>query len=120
MYNNELREVGLETTQCALLMGLSHTGETTQGELGSMLGLDSTSLTRMLGLLKKRGWVVIRLGSDRRQRLVRISASGRDKLRQSRTQWKRAQARLRKGLGVDAWNQMADVLTKITQVSLME
>lgn len=105
-------------TQYTLLMGLSATGETTQGDLGSLLALDSTTLTRMLGLLKKHGWIATRAGEDRRQRLVRLSDSGREKLRQSHPHWARAQAKLRKGLGDAAWKQMAGLLAEATRVSL--
>lgn len=117
MYNHELRETGLEATQYTLLMGLDLTGETTQGELGTLLGLDSTTLTRMLGLIQKHRWIIIRPGKDRRERLVRLSVSGKDKLRQARAHWERAQKHLRKGLGEDAWNQMTGLLGAITRAS---
>jgi DNA-binding MarR family transcriptional regulator len=117
MYNHELRETGLEATQYTLLMGLDLTGETTQGELGTLLGLDSTTLTRMLGLLTRHRWILIRPGKDRRERLVRLSVLGKEKLLQSRGHWERAQKQLRKGLGEDAWNQMAGLLSAITRAS---
>jgi DNA-binding MarR family transcriptional regulator len=117
VYNRELRKAGLETTQYTLLMGLELMGETTQGNLGNLLALDTTTLTRMLGLLKKHDWIVIRSGEDRRQRLIRLSASGREKLRQSRPHWERAQEHLRKGLGDPAWNQMAGLLAAITRAA---
>ena len=120
MYNHELREAGSEATQYTLLMGLDLTGETTQGELGSLLGLDSTTLTRMLGLIQKHRWMVIRLGKDRRERLVRLSASGKDKLHQSRAHWERAQKHLRKSLGEEGWAQMAALLGAITRASLRD
>jgi hypothetical protein len=37
MYNHELRGADLEAAQYTLLIGLDLTGETTQGELGSLL-----------------------------------------------------------------------------------
>jgi hypothetical protein len=48
MYNRELRSTGLELTQFTLLMALNLAGEITQGNLGKLLALDSTSLTRDL------------------------------------------------------------------------
>src|SRR5580700_11770970 len=53
LYNKELRPTGLELTQFTLLMALNITGETTQGDLGKLLALDTTSLTRMLRFLTK-------------------------------------------------------------------
>lgn len=71
----------------------------------------------MLGLLKKHRMIIIRPGKDRRERLVRLSVSGKDKLRQTRPHWELAQQHLRKGLGEDAWNQMAGLLGAITRAS---
>jgi len=117
MYNQELRASGLELTQFTLLMALNLTGETTQGELGKLLALDTTSLTRMLRLLTKRGWIAAKAGDDRRQRLLRLTPSGRQKLRQSQPHWERAQRRLQRGLGELSWAQMGGLLAEVTRAS---
>jgi DNA-binding MarR family transcriptional regulator len=117
MYNQELRSCGLELTQFTLLMALSLTGETTQGNLGRSLALDTTSLTRMLRLLAKRGWIAGKPGEDRRQRLLRLTASGRQKLRVSRPYWERAQRRFQRDLGARRWVQLSKVLAEVTRAS---
>jgi DNA-binding MarR family transcriptional regulator len=117
MYNQELRASGLELTQFTLLMALNITGETTQGELGKLLALDTTSLTRMLRLLTKRGWIGVNAGDDRRQRLLRLTPSGRQKLRQCRPHWERAQRRLHRGLGEPTLSQMGGVLAEVTRAA---
>jgi DNA-binding MarR family transcriptional regulator len=118
MYNRELRPAGLELTQFTLLMALNLTGETAQGDLGKLLALDTTSLTRMLRLLTKRGWIGVKAGEDRRQRLLRLTPSGRQKLRQSLPHWERAQRRLRRGLGEASWSQMGGLLAEVTRASV--
>lgn len=117
LYNRELRGTGLELTQLTLLMALSLTGETTQGRLGSLLALDTTTLTRMLVLLKKRGWIAAQPGDDRRQRLLRLTPSGRQKLQKALPYWERAQQRLRRGLGEPAWSEMGELLAQVTRAS---
>jgi DNA-binding MarR family transcriptional regulator len=117
MYNRELRTTGLEVTQYTLLMALDLGGETTQGELGRLLTLDSTSLTRMLRPLQNSGWVAARRGDDRRQRLLRLTASGEVKLRQSRPHWERAQLLLQRSLGDPTWNRMGQLLAEVTHAS---
>jgi DNA-binding MarR family transcriptional regulator len=117
MYNLELRATGLELTQFTLLMALNLTGETTQGNLGKLLALDTTSLTRMLRLLTKRGWIGAKAGDDRRQRLLRLTSSGRQKFQQSQPHWERAQRRLQKGLGLATWSQMGGLLAEVTRAS---
>ena len=117
MYNQELSLTGLELTQFTLLMALKMTGETTQGRLGKVLVLDSTSLTRMLRPLLKHGWVLEREGVDRRQRLLRLSVSGASKLEKSSPYWERAQARLERKLGQTRWEQMGGFLMEILAAS---
>ena len=118
MYDRELRAVGLEPTQYSLLMALDIKGETTQGELGALLALDTTTLTRVLALLVKRDWIAARPGNDRRQRLLRLTPSGRQKLKQARVHWERAQQHLKKNLGEPAWNQMGQLLTEVTRAAV--
>lgn len=117
IYNQELRATGLELTQYTLLMALNITGETTQGDLGKLLALDTTTLTRMLRPLKKHGWIRVQSGDDRRQRLLRLTPSGRQKLLQSRPHWQHAQEHLQRGLGQRTWDQMGELLAEITRVS---
>jgi DNA-binding MarR family transcriptional regulator len=118
MYNQELRATSLELTQFTLLMALNLTGETTQGALGTLLALDTTSLTRMLRLLTKRGWIGAKVGDDRRQRLLQLTPSGRQKLQQSRPHWERAQRRLQRGLGEPNWSRMGGLLAEVTRASV--
>jgi DNA-binding MarR family transcriptional regulator len=118
LYDQELRRIGLEPTQYSILMALQIKGQATQGALGAVLALDSTSLTRMLALLTKRGWVVARTGPDRRQRLLRLTVAGRRKLREAGEPWRRAQEKLRGKLGEAVWNQMGQLLTEVTRAAL--
>jgi DNA-binding MarR family transcriptional regulator len=118
MYNQELRMTGLELTQFTLLMALNITGETTQGELGKLLALDTTTLTRMLKPLTKHRWIGDKTGDDRRQRLLRLTRSGRRKLQQSQPHWERAQRTLQRGLGEQSWTQMGGLLAEVTRASV--
>lgn len=114
IYNQELQPTGLELTQFTLLMTLSITGEITQGQLGKILAMDTTTLTRMLGPLIKRGWMSVKAGRDRRQKLLQLTAAGREKFAQSRADWQRAQKVVRERLGEGIWNRMGALLTEIT------
>ncbi|HXY08010.1 MAG TPA: MarR family transcriptional regulator [Terriglobales bacterium] len=117
MYNQELRDTGLELTQFTLLMALNLTGEITQGNLGKLLALDTTSLTRMLRLLTKQGWIGVKTGDDRRERLLRLTPSGQQKLDESRPDWERAQKRLRRGLGEAGWTEIGVLLADMARAA---
>jgi DNA-binding MarR family transcriptional regulator len=118
LYNQALRPDGIEITQFTLLMALNLTGETSQGALGELLALDSTTLTRMLRLLTKKRWVQIRQGTDRRQRLLSLSATGKDKLHRATSRWAQAQAVLQEALGREAFGQLGSWSAQVTAVSL--
>lgn len=49
LYDEALRPLGLRATQFTVLQALSFTGEVSQGELGQLLAMDSTTLTRTWG-----------------------------------------------------------------------
>jgi DNA-binding MarR family transcriptional regulator len=98
LYDEELRGVGLRTTQYSLLRWLRHAGEVRQRDLGALTSLDETTLTRNLRPLIDAGWVAIRPGEDRREKLVRLTDAGAAKLREARPAWERAQERMRSRL----------------------
>src|SRR6266851_4450061 len=117
LYNHELQSEDIEITQFTLLMALDQVGEISQGELGELLALDSTSLTRMLKLLKDHGWVQAKEGEDRRMQIFRLTKAGREKFQQSLRHWKQAQEQLRTALGAKNTGELSALLAEITRVS---
>lgn len=118
LYNHELRSDGIELTQFTILMALNTAGEIPQGKLGKILALDSTTLTRMLTLMSKHGWVRAKRGDDRRFRIFGLTPAGRAKFQQSLPDWNRAQERLRTALGEDTMGQLGPLLSRVTLVSV--
>jgi DNA-binding MarR family transcriptional regulator len=118
LYSQELRPDGIEITQFTLLMALNLAGEIPQGKLGEILALDSTSLTRMLALLKKYGWVKAKEGADRRLRIFSLTPAGKAKFQQALPHWKRAQERFETALGARTASQLKGLLAEVTQASL--
>lgn len=118
LYNRELLSDGIEITQFTLMMTVNHVGEISQGELGEILALDSTSLTRMLKLLKDHGWVQAKEGDDRRFRLFRLTKAGREKFQQCLPHWKHAEEQLRAALGEKTMRGLGAALAEVTRVSV--
>ena len=117
MYDEELRGVGLRTTQYSLLRRLRRAGEIRQRDLGRLTSLDETTLTRNLRPLIDSGWVAIRPGEDRREKLVRLTDAGAAKLQDARPAWERAQERLRSRLPKGTWSSLWDVLPELTRLA---
>src|ERR1700758_2820331 len=80
-YEEALRPLGLKGTQFTLLQALSMTGEVSQGKLGEILGIDSTTLTRTLAIMERHGWIASRSGEDRRERLLSLTKVGTAQLK---------------------------------------
>ena len=117
LYEEELRPSKLRVTQFTLLTALERADGITQGKLGELLALDSTSLTRMLKLLEREGWIRSTLGDDRRERHLCLTSAGRRKLSRAHTNWQQAQARLSGALGEEDWSKLQTLLDTITHAA---
>src|SRR5271167_4662034 len=113
-YDNALRPLGLSATQFTLLQALSLAGEVSQGTLGEILAIDSTTLTRTLAVMGRRGWIVSRSGKDRRERWLSLSEAGRAVFRRARPHWEKVQQELRARLGNKRWNDLLNSTNQLT------
>jgi DNA-binding MarR family transcriptional regulator len=117
LYDEELRGVGLRTTQYSLLHVLARAGQVRQGDLSGLASLDETTLTRNLRPLVAAGWVAVRSGDDRREKLVRITPAGTAKLAEARPAWERAQTRMQALLSARAWQGLMTILSEVTRLT---
>jgi DNA-binding MarR family transcriptional regulator len=118
IYDQELRRAGLEITQFGLLTALAAVGEANQKWLSAGFAMDSTTLTRTLGLLGKQGWVRARRGKDRRERLFRLTCAGRRQMAMAQPHWKRAERRLRNELGAAGWKNIRGTIFQMTEAGM--
>ena len=117
LYDDAVRPLGLRTTQFTILQALSLTGEVSQGRLGEILALDSTTLTRTLAIMKRRKWVAMCQGRDGRERLISLSVAGREQLDLASPAWQAVQDRLRSELGEERWNALFQQNREMTAVA---
>jgi DNA-binding MarR family transcriptional regulator len=116
LYEDALRPLGLRASQLTILQVLSRAGEVSQRQLGEMLAMDTTSLTRTLAIMRREGWVAERRGEDRRERLLRLASAGEKQLRRVLPVWEKVQSRLRSQLGKRAWNSLLQLTHQVTRV----
>lgn len=78
VYDAALRPAGIRITQFSLLRSLGRLGEASSTQISSELSLDRTTISRNLKLLIDAGWVDVidTHGKDRRERMLRLNASG--------------------------------------------
>lgn len=113
-YDRTLRPLGLRGTQFTLLQALSLAGEVSQGTLGEILAVDSTTLTRTLAIMRRRGWIASRSGKDRRQRWLSLSKAGRAEYQRVLPSWEKVQRELRARLGDKQWNKLLNLTNEVT------
>jgi DNA-binding MarR family transcriptional regulator len=99
LYEEMLGGSGLHATQYTALQVLEAAPDVTTTELAELIGMDQTTATRTLALLKKRGLTTDAVGDDRRQRRWRLSAEGQALVKRLRPRWEAAQQAFEKRLG---------------------
>lgn len=120
LYEQALRPLGLRSTQFTILQVLALAGEVSQGQLGEMLAMDSTSLTRTLGIMVRQGWITTRCGKDRRERRLGLASSGERQFQNSLPVWEKVQSRLRRQLGAEAWENLLELTHQAARVGKMQ
>ena len=114
LYEEALRPTGLRATQFTILQTLSLADEVTQGKLGQILAMDSTTLTRTLSTMARHGWIAKRRGEDRREWRMRLSKAGEIQFKQALPHWEKAQTQLRRQLGDELSNNLMKLTQKVT------
>ncbi|QEE26567.1 winged helix-turn-helix transcriptional regulator [Terriglobus albidus] len=115
-YDEALRPLGLTITQFTILQALSLRGEVTQGELGEILAMDSTTLSRTLEIMNRHGWIAKHYGSDRRERRLRLTRAGESEFNRAVPYWRDIQEKLRSQLGKQHWDDLTKLINETTSI----
>lgn len=100
VYDEELRPFGLKSSQHGLLVAVTKAGPVRRIELGRLLSLDPSTLTRNLAVMLKHGWIEeVPDDGDQRGAPIQTTAIGRKLLQRSAPAWRSAQTRAKKMLG---------------------
>ena len=118
LYEQTLRPQGLRATQFTILQVLARAGEVSQGQLGEILAMDSTSLTRTLKIMIQRSWVAERPGRDRRERWLRLSKTGEAQMKRALPVWNKIQSRLRREMGEPAFDKFIRQANQLTAIAI--
>ena len=117
LYEQALRPLGLRGSQFTILQVLERAREITQGVLGELLAMDSTTLTRTLHIMLRNGWIAERPGDDRRQRWLRLTKSGRALLARATPAWEKRQSHLARKLGEKSWQALFTLTGELTSLA---
>jgi DNA-binding MarR family transcriptional regulator len=101
-FDEALRPAGIQATQLTLLAAIAGPGPAGQSmpRLHEFLAMDPTTLSRNLKPLQNGGLVVVeRAETDKRARIVKLTADGERVLTKALPLWRAAQDRLIENLG---------------------
>jgi DNA-binding MarR family transcriptional regulator len=115
-YDEALRPLGLTITQFTILQALTLAGEVTQRDLGEILAMDSTTLTRTLQVMNRHGWIAKHYGTDRRERRLRLTPAGENEFNRATPYWRATQETLRTRLGKQRWNDLTKLVNDTTSM----
>jgi DNA-binding MarR family transcriptional regulator len=99
LYEEVLADSGLPVTQHTILQVLDSVPNLSTTELAETIGIDQTTATRTLALIKKSGLAIDTVGNDRRERRWAVTPEGRTRLRKLKPRWEAAQEAFEKRLG---------------------
>jgi DNA-binding MarR family transcriptional regulator len=99
LYEEVLGDSGLHATQYTALQVLDRVPNVTTTELAGAIGIDQTTATRTLALIKKGGLAMASAGNDRRERRWVLTPKGQTLLRRLKPKWEAAQEAFEKRLG---------------------
>ena len=99
LYEEMIAEGGLHATQYTALQFIELAPNLTTTEVAEAMGIDQTTATRTLALIKRGGLANDTVGQDRRQRRWNLTSKGQEQLRKLRPRWEAAQQAFEKRLG---------------------
>ncbi len=114
-FDAHLKSSRLGASQFSLLAALRKCGDVSMTELGNLLAVDRTTLTRNCSVLAKEGLIQIREGDDKRVRILSITSSGRKKLSEALPLWRKAQEEVIAPLGEEKFQEMQNLLSLLTK-----
>ena len=111
-YDAALRPSGLQVTQFTLLQALTYAPEISQKRLAEVLEMDSTTLTRTLAPLRRKGWLHSVAGADRRELRHSLTGAGKREYKRALPYWESAQDGLKQALGNADWNRLMEAAVR--------
>jgi DNA-binding MarR family transcriptional regulator len=114
LYDQQLAECGLTSTQYAVLSHLQRAGPASVAQVAETMVMDRTTLTRNVAPLERDGLVqTTGTEGDRRRKVLTVTPEGMQRLAAARPQWRKAQAAFERHFGADEAAAMRTLLRQV-------
>ena len=117
IYDEALGPLGLTTSQFCVLAMIETSAPVTVQQLAALLGMDRTTLTRVLGPLSREKLARSAAGEDRRERRVELTPMGSGRLKAARPHWLKAQRQVTKALGAGRSSSLLSELEDVRTIT---
>jgi DNA-binding MarR family transcriptional regulator len=105
-FDKALASAGFTAGQFTILMTVARTGPLPVGRLAGELGMDATTLSRVMRPLLRRGWLALEPGIDRRVRIVIATEEGIERLIGALPAWERTQTETLAAFDAVCWAEL--------------
>jgi len=102
VYDRALRPLGLKVSQLNILVCTAKLGLARRAQVCGYLMLESSTLSRNIERMRRRGWIEVMPGPDARTAPFRLTPSGQRLLDRAFPVWEKAQREAMELLGGDA------------------
>jgi DNA-binding MarR family transcriptional regulator len=99
LYDEALRPYGIRVSQGNILVVVARMGEARPAEVGRVLRLERSTLSRDVEVMKQAGWLESDPPGGGRNQVLRVTPEGLRLLADSYPAWEKAQAEARELLG---------------------
>jgi len=114
LYDNQLQPTGLKVTQYSMLANIDRHKDISISQLGEIMLLDQTTVTRNLNLLKKSGYVrITKSNHDSRAKKISLTDIGYAKLEEAKPIWYHIQEKVVHDIGTDKYKDLLETLKKL-------
>lgn len=119
IYDEEMLETGLRTTQYSVLNHIDKRGQCSLNQLAEDMAMDRSTLGHNLRPLERDGYVELGVDpNDRRTRSLSLTAKGQKKLAECRPCWRRGHERFERMFGVERATKLREILADIADLEL--
>ena len=101
IYDQALSDTGIKITQYSLLKNIEKIGSPNINNLAIATQLDRSTLARNLEKLERMKLIFLKLGDDKRNKILNLTPHGKQILIKANISWKTIQDKITKNLGID-------------------
>lgn len=116
-YDDALKSADLKSNQFLILVAVGFMKSTNFKTLAEFLGIDQSTLARNLVTVEKQGFVAVKPGKNRREKIITLSRRGKQKLASAFPLWQKAQKTLLDKIGADKWHRLSADMTEVADAA---